>query len=413
MSAPAASNDGFPRVLAAEVVSNFGTMLSRLAIPWLAAITLQAAPWQMGALLLADVAAGAVGALLLGRWVDRWPKRATLVACDLLNMTVLALLALAAWQQQLGMVMLAAAAAASGLLTMTFELARSAWMAQVVAASDLPRRNAQLSVGGSLSETAAFALGGWLFQGLGAALALALDALSYALSALCLRGVREVAPAQPQAAQLDGAGVPMPQRWLGELKIGLEQVRQSPVLLRLAALELLLGLAAALFSISYLIHLSRELQISTGVQGLVIAMGGLGSVLGGLLAVRAGARWGSSTALALGLLLTAIGMACVPAAQGQGWWALGLLVAHQVVGDGGMTVAQVHDRTLRQTLVAPQYLAQVDGALRAVGQLAMAFAAIAGGVLATAWGTRPALWLAAALGALAVVVAVDAARYKR
>ena len=53
----------FHRVLAAEGVSNFGAMLSRLAIPWLAVLSLQATPLQMAWLGMADVAAGALGAL--------------------------------------------------------------------------------------------------------------------------------------------------------------------------------------------------------------------------------------------------------------------------------------------------------------------------------------------------------------
>ena len=56
-------HDEVNRVLAAEGVSNFGSMLSRLAIPWLAALTLQATPFQMAALLVADVAAAAFASL--------------------------------------------------------------------------------------------------------------------------------------------------------------------------------------------------------------------------------------------------------------------------------------------------------------------------------------------------------------
>eukprot|EP01036_Dinobryon_divergens_P057475 gene57475-76738_t len=47
----------FRLVLAAEAMSNFGAMLSRLSIPWLAALVLQATPLQMGGLLVADVVA--------------------------------------------------------------------------------------------------------------------------------------------------------------------------------------------------------------------------------------------------------------------------------------------------------------------------------------------------------------------
>lgn len=82
----------FPRVLAAQGVSNFGTLLSRLAIPFLAALQLQATPLQRAALL-----------------------------ADGLRCAVLA-------------------AAVSGLCTVAFELARSVWTAQRVVNADLPRR---------------------------------------------------------------------------------------------------------------------------------------------------------------------------------------------------------------------------------------------------------------------------------
>jgi len=66
----------FRRVLAAEAVSNFGAMLSWVAIPWLATLSLDASPLAMGALIMADVAAGTVAALFLGTLIDRSGKRA-------------------------------------------------------------------------------------------------------------------------------------------------------------------------------------------------------------------------------------------------------------------------------------------------------------------------------------------------
>ena len=169
----------FQRVLAAEVVSNFGSMLSRLAIPWLAALALTATPLEMGLLLVADVIAAASGSLLLGAVVDRMGKRAVMLIADIARASVLGLLAWLAVEQLLAFWMLVLAAGASGLLTVLFELARSAWVAQRVDATQLPTRNAQISAGSSLAETAAFALGGWLYQWLGAALALLIDAASY------------------------------------------------------------------------------------------------------------------------------------------------------------------------------------------------------------------------------------------
>ena len=62
---------GFRRVFAADVVSTFGSLMSRLAIPWLAVLVLDAGPGAMALLAVADVAAAALAALLLGVLVDR------------------------------------------------------------------------------------------------------------------------------------------------------------------------------------------------------------------------------------------------------------------------------------------------------------------------------------------------------
>ena len=409
------SQTRFARLLAAEGVSNFGSMLSRLALPWWAALGLGATPLQMSALLVADVLASALGGVLMAGWVDRHPKRRTMRACDGLRALVFGGLAACVWQGVAGMGLLVAAAALNGLLTAGFELARSAWVAQQVPPDDLPRRNAQLSATGSLTETLAFALGGWLYQALGAALALLVDALSFVLSALCLRGVPESAPAA-------SASTPQPQRPVGRARqalqavwadasAGLRLVAGHPGLRVLAAAEVLLAAGGGLFGTCFMIFVTRDLGLATGPLGLVFAVGGLGALLGAWAAPAAGRRWGAGVAMAAGLGLMTLGNACVPLAAWAAAFtvgpaaALAMLVLHQLVGDGGQVMHDIHDRTLRQTLVAPDRLAQADAGIRLAGQLSMLAAALAGGLLGDALGARPVLALAVALfGAAAVLV---------
>ncbi len=390
----------FARVLVAEGISNFGSMLSRLAIPWLAALMLHTTPLQMAALLAADVVTAALGSPLLAGVVDRSGKRGLMLACDGLRCAVLALLALAVWRGWLVFSMLLLAAAASGLLTAGFQLARSAWIAQTVASPDLPRRNAQLSVAGSLSEAAAFALGGWLYQGLGATMALAVDACSYALSALALRGVHDVAA----APRSDSAGVRW-RAWADDCTAGLRAVAGHAALRALAGIEMLLALGIGLSGTSYMIFVARDLALPTGLQGMIFALGGVGAVAGAMLAPYLGRRLGAGRAMGCGLAALAVGAAFVPAAAGAGWVAVSLLAAQQILGDGGHTVHDVHDRTLRQTTVAAGLLARVDGAIRSVGQVATLAGAALGGVLGTAVGTRQVLALAAVAFALSAGLA--------
>ena len=388
----------FRRLLAAEGVANFGAMLSRLAIPWLAALGLGATPLQMAALLVADVAAGALGALLLGAWVERQGRRAVMLRADLLRAALLAALALLAWQGAVTMTALVLAAAAHGLLTMAFELARSAWMAQRLAAGELVHRNAQMSMATSLSETGAFALGGWLFQGLGAAASLLANAVSYLGSARCLRGVAEVWPPAVQASRPVTAqaspqlplspSMPPPPAWgrahaavhalratASEVRTGLAALAASPPLRALAGLEAGLAFAGALVGTSYMIYVVRDLGLATGPLGVVFALGGLGAVVGARAAAALGARCGSGRAMALGLAAAALGSACIPLAGSAATVAGGtgaqlLLALHQIVGDAGQTLYEVHDRTLRQTAVDVTLLARADAALRGVGQAA-------------------------------------------
>jgi Major Facilitator Superfamily len=387
------------RVIAAEGVSNFGSMLSRLALPWIATLTLGATPAAMAGLLVADVVAAAIGSLLLGSAIDRAPKRLAMLWCDALRAAVLCSVALGAWQGWLSMLWLVAAAAASGLLTVAFELARLAWIAQCVQADELPVSNARLSMIGSVSETAAFALGGWLYQAVGAALALAVDALSYLGSAWLLRGAREA----PINAKRD-ASTGSPWRvWWREQREGWCVLLQQPRLRSLAVVEALRQLCFGLAGTSYMVYVSRDLALPTGLQGMVFALGSVGAFLGAALAPWLGLRIGTGRAMACGLALTCLGALCIPLAQGTVWWAIALLSVHQIVGDGGEALRDVHDRTLRQTTVGATWLARIDAGLRGIGQGATLAGAAAGGVIGTALSARSVLALSAlAFGAAAL-----------
>ena len=390
----------FRNLLAAEVVSNFGSMLSRLAIPWLATLALGVTPFQMGFLLVADVAAGAAGSLALGAVVDRLDKRAVMLGADIARAAILGALALAATLEWLSLALLVIAAAASGVLTVTFELARSAWIAQRIDRDELAVRNAQMSMGGSLSETAAFALGGWLYQGLGAVLALAIDAATYLVSAVFVRGV-EKAPvtraASPPAADAARA-------LLRDAREGIRAILATPILRMLATVEVLVAFAMGLTGTSYMIYVTRDLGFEPGILGMIFATGGIGALIGAGWAPWLGRLWGERRAMLLGLAFLALGAFFIPLAQGPTIAGAVLLIAHQIVGDGGRTLYDVHDRTLRQSRVASGLLARVDAGIRMLGHAATLGGAVGGGALATALGTRCALYISAAMLALAAVI---------
>lgn len=157
----------FHWLFGAEMVSLAGSLVSRTALPFVAILFLQAAPWQVALLGVADILAGALSAPLLGALVDRWPKRRTLIAADLLRAALLALLPLAAWLGRLDIVLLFTVAFAAGVLNIAFELAWVALLPRLVAREQLLAANSRIAAGQSIVEVGSFGVGGWLVQWLG------------------------------------------------------------------------------------------------------------------------------------------------------------------------------------------------------------------------------------------------------
>ena len=154
----------FRRVFAADLISTFGSLMSRLAIPWLAVLVLQAGPGAMALLAVADVAAAALAALVLGVLVDRLPKRGTMIVCDLLRALHCSRFRCSPGAGQLSIGALIAAVGVNGALTVAFELAQSAWIARHSKAEDLTGRNSALAAGSAVTEAASFGLTGWIYQ---------------------------------------------------------------------------------------------------------------------------------------------------------------------------------------------------------------------------------------------------------
>ncbi len=400
------SSGAFRRVLAAEVVSTFGSLMSRLAIPWLAVLVLQADATAMAWLAMADVAAGALAALLLGALVDRWPKRRTMIATDLLRAAMLATVPLMAALDRLTIAWLVVVVAVNGALTVAFELAQSAWIARSTAQQHLTQRNSALAAGGAVTEAVSFGITGWLFQWLGAIVVMVMDALTYVASALLLTKISEPPPLADEASApttLRGRAAAL----AAEVRAGLRATAADPVLRGLAIVATLTAFAMSFAATTYMIYVARDIGFSTGVLGVLFALGGIGSLAGSWLTARFADRIDARTWLIGSLMLWAIGSVATPLATTAALAGLVLIATQQIVGDAGGMAYQIADRTLRQTHAAPSLLARVDASVRTLGYSATLVGALVSGMLAEHYGARALLFASSSLiGIAAIAVAV-------
>ena len=91
-----------------------------MALPLLAALTLDASAVQMGLLLAVGLAPHLLVGLVAGVWVDRRPRRPLLIAMDVGRALLLLAIPLAAWHGALRIELLYLVAFAAGLLTVVF-----------------------------------------------------------------------------------------------------------------------------------------------------------------------------------------------------------------------------------------------------------------------------------------------------
>ena len=305
--------------------------------------------------------------------------------------------------------MLIAVVAFNGALTVAFELAQSAWIARHTKTGDLAGRNSALAAGNAVTEAASFGLTGWLFQFLGAAVALVADALTYVASALLLVRVEEAPPrprTEPAGRTLRGAL----HAFGAEVRDGLRTVGADPTLRALALVAALAAFGSSFAATTYMIYVSRDLGFPTGTLGLIFALGGFGSLAGAWIVAKLSPRMPVHHLLVAGLFVWAIGSAAAPLAASATLAGALLLCTQQLVGDAGGIAVQITDRTLRQSHTPETHLARVDASIRTLTHVVTLAGALLSGALAEAFGARPLLFASSALIGVAGVVALASLR---
>jgi MFS family permease len=388
----------FVRLLAAATISNFGSMLTALALPLLAISVLDASPAQIAALNAAAILPGLLIGLFAAQAVDRLRRRRVLITADLVRALLLLTLPLAWFEGVLTMTHVVAFAFCRGAFDFAFDVAEQAYLPSLVPAGELVRANGRLQAGDSSAEAAGFALGGWLVQWLSAPLALLVDSASYlASAALLLRiGAGEPEPEKPRA----GA------RRLAELFAGVAEVWRTPPLRALAVSSMWTAAGGQVVGTVYLLFVYRELGFAPGVLGVLFALGAVSSLSSALLADRVPQTLEGRPVIVTGLALYALGPLLLSLAPGANLWGAAAIASQQLVADGGYVLYEVHQGSLRQRITPSRLLGRVTGSIRLLNSGAMLVGLALGGWLGDVLGLRPTLFVAAGLELLGALSAL-------
>ncbi len=391
-------NGTFLRVWGAATISVFGSYVTRIALPFVAILTLRAGPIEVAILRSLELVAALIVGLVAGAWVDRLRRRPVLIWADIGRAALLGSIPLAAIGGWLTLPQVFFVAAAAAILTTFFDVADQAYLPTIVPRSDLVRANGALAATFSAVEFVAFGVAGFLVNLLTAPLAILIDAISFVVSAGFLGSIRSPEPPPPPAAEREPV--------LDEIREGLRLVRHDPILRGLVGGTMGLAAMWGIFGAVWLLFVVDELGLDPALIGVIAALGGFGSLLGALLASRAAARFGIGNVIIASTLFAAFGNLLIPLAPaGLPLVAIACLLGQQLIGDTAVTAFDVTEISVRQSRVGDRQLGRVNATVRVAMVLAQLAATLLGGLLAELIGLRAAAFLApigALLGAWAL-----------
>lgn len=379
---------GFMKLWAAQSISAFGARITREGLPLAAVLTLNASPAQLSVLAALSMGPGLLVGLLAGGYVDRTSRRAVMIWTDLLRFGVLMSVPVAAWLHLLRMEQLYVVAGVVGAATVLFDLADRAFLPSLVDAEDLMEGNARLGITQSTAEIGGPALAGVLFQFLTAPFAIAIDAASYLVSAMFLGGLKV---REDSASSRDEPG-----GWAADLAFGWRTVMAEPRVRPLLFLFALQMMFFAFFGSLYALFALRTVGLTPAALGVTIAVGGVGALIGAVLAPGITRLLGAGPAIIVCGAVAALSFFLVPLAPADPLTGMLFLMASQLCGDAFGVAAMIPTTTLQQTLIAPDALGRVGAIFQVARGAGWMLGALACGWLAGAIGAREALAVACA-----------------
>ncbi|WP_433226613.1 MFS transporter [Microtetraspora malaysiensis] len=373
----------FRRYVTADGFSQFGTQVTRVALPLVALLVLGAGPFELGLLSAAEMIGFLLFGLPAGVWVDRLRRKPILVTADVLRAVSLASIPIAALFDALTLAQLYAVAVIVSIGTAFFDVAHMSFLPSIVTKEQLPKGMGTLESVRSLSVLFGPGLGGWLVQALTAPIAIVADAVSYMISATLLATVK--AKETPSGGRVS-------------LMEGLRFVFGHRILRLVGLVGAMNMFTFGIWAIVQPLYLVKELGVSASGYGLMISGAGVGGLLGALVASRVIARFGHGPTM-YGAAVLLLPLYVLVAFTGPGWRLALYPIGVALISLAGVML-NVAQGSYRQAICPEALRGRMNASLRFVMWGSLPLGGVVGGLLGEAVTVHQLLWIAC-LGSVA------------
>ncbi len=234
-------------------------------------------------------------------------------------------------------------------------------------------------------------LGGLLVQAVSAPYAIVVDAVSFLISAFLLSRIRPIeSPIKRDKSR-------------GGLMAGFHFLSEDAKVRSTLAVAAGANLFTAIFYAMFVLFMVRDLHVSPGLIGSILAATATGAVVGSLATGWLIRRVNEGWALLIGSVMISAPLAVVPMTRSITALSLTVLFLGMFCSGVGRVAQNITIGSIFAVLVPDVVRARTRGAFQTVSFGGRLFGSLFGGILGTALGLRSALWIAAVGGTLMFV----------
>ncbi len=380
----------FVRLWSAQTISQFGSQVTALALPFTAILVLHASAFEVAALWTVEFLPFLLFSLPAGVWVDRLRRRPILIGADLGRALALGSVPIVYLAGGLTIWQLYAVAFVTGILTVFFDVSYQSYLPSIVERGQLVEANGKLEISRSGAQLAGPGLAGSLVELVKAPLAVALDAVSFVASAVFMLRIR--GDEEPPPARTDAAGM------RSELVEGLRFVLRHRYIRPLATYTAIFNFFNQIAGAVILVYAVRRLDLTAGEIGFALAVGNTGALAGALVGSRLSRRLGIGPAIVFGSLCGAAELFFPLATKTT---AIPFFIAAQAIVGFGVVVYNTTAISLMQATTPDRLLGRMNASRRFVVWGVIPLGSLTGGALAAVTDLKTAIWVGAIGNALA------------
>jgi len=385
-------NPAFNRMWASSIVSNLADGVMLAAVPLLA-ISLTDSPVLISLIGAMVMLPWLLFAIPIGAIVDRVDRRYIFAGANASRSVVVGVLALLIALDHVTIFWLLAAAFIIGVCEVAADTTAQSLIPQILDEKDFEKGNSRLQISETVIQGFIGApISGFIYT---AAIYLPffINSLGFAISALLalkipvkfLQDVRQNSEEKTE------------RRFVADMKFGIAYLFHQKVLRRLVVTTATIGLCYSMGSATMVLFIIKELGLQERFFGVILAIQGVGAILGALVASRTSSKFGRSKVMTFAIVASS----AVLFLQG---FSPNIFIFVALATFGGFVISQWNILLMAtyQTVIPKELYGRIHGTRRTLVWGAMPLGSLLGGVLAN-FSLRLPLYVG---GALACVVSI-------